>query len=238
MNYKNIYQDFIDEGSRLLDETQSLLSDYQINKQYGFTGPNSANLGSDYSELWKLDSVIDDYNNWKHNIVKFLAKEPQAQNANFSFSQNDGIPQKYQLTNLTREMYLELGSILKNELKTKTIILNELKNLQDKTEKIVLLIDKERRAVQREDTDTKYTFRLKSGQNKRFEYLIKILEESKISGEALKDYNDTGSIQNVSKEIQKINKTLNKVLNLTNNIIINPNHSGYEINEKYILKLI
>lgn len=238
MNYKNSYQDFIDEGSRLLDETQSLLSDYQINKQTFFSGPNSTNLGSDYSELWKLDNVIDDYNNWKHNIVKFLAKEPQAQNAHFSFSQNDGIPQKYQLTNLTRETYLELGSILKNELKTKTKILNELKNLHDKTEKIILLINREKMTVQREDTNIKYTFSIRNGQNKRFGYLIKIIQESNVSGEELKDYNNTGSLQNVSKEIKKINTTLNKMLNLTNDIIINPNHSGYEISEKYILKLI
>lgn len=121
-------------------------------------------------------------------------------------------------------------SFLKTDL-SKPILRSIYKN----NEVIILQINEEKKEVTRKDNfKFKHSFRKPSGINKRFEYLIKIHHSPKISGYDL----GSPSLQNISKEINKLNKKLGGSLKLSDDLIINEGNSGYEINPKYKIEFI
>ena len=72
------------------------------------------------------------------------------------------------------------------------------------------------------------------GINKRFGYLIKIHQNPKISGTDL----GSATLQNLSKEIRELNETFKEKLKLPDELIINNDNSGYEINRRYFIEFI
>jgi len=117
--------------------------------------------------------------------------------------------------------------------------LKEIKTKIDETlgvEKIILQISEERKEIMRKnDNRFKHSFRKTLGINKRFGYLVKICKNPKISGYELCG---SATLQNLSKEIKKINYVVKNKLKLLDELIINEGHSGYEINNKYKIEFI
>lgn len=122
--------------------------------------------------------------------------------------------------------------------------LKEIKTKIDEAsgvEKTILQISKERKEIMRKDNHKfKRSFRSPQGKNKRFEYLIKIYDNPKISGRDLEPDPDLigKKLQNLSKEIRKMNGSFKNKLNLPDNLIVNESNSGYEINSKYYFEFI
>ncbi len=73
-------------------------------------------------------------------------------------------------------------------------------------------------------------FRKTGGKNKRFEYILKIAQGSKMAASKL-----NSNFQTLSKEIDEINNRIEIDLALTKRFIVNDKNSGYEINERYYL---
>ena len=102
-------------------------------------------------------------------------------------------------------------------------------------EKIILQIDEKRKEIMRKDNNEfRHSFRRALGINKRFGYLIKIHQNPKISGTDL----GSATLQNLSKEIRELNETFKEKLKLPDELIINNDNSGYEINRRYFIEFI
>lgn len=94
----------------------------------------------------------------------------------------------------------------------------------------IFVIDEDKKEIFRKDNKRfNYIFR-KSSKNKRFEYLINVYHNPQISGY---DLAKGGSLQNLSKEIRKINDILKIKLKLSEEFILNDDNTGYKINDKY-----
>ncbi len=101
--------------------------------------------------------------------------------------------------------------------------------------KIILEIHKKSKTISKdsEGVNLSCPFRRTNGKNKRFEYIVKLAQNTKIAGSKL----SSTSAQNISMEIKKINKRLLDKLDLTKNVIKNHDNSGYEI-DRDIYELI
>jgi hypothetical protein len=101
---------------------------------------------------------------------------------------------------------------------------------QEENNLILLKINKENKTITRNSgrKNLVCAFRKVSGKNKRFEYVVNLVKsETKISGSKLSNT----SAQNISTELEKINKKLKEDLDLIEDFIKNENNSGYEINK-------
>jgi len=118
--------------------------------------------------------------------------------------------------------------IQKDEVKCflKEYLNNNKEEFSDNINKITLKINKNKMEVSKDNSLCVCPFR-KNSKNRRFEYIL-ILAKSRTKIGASKLSNK--SIQSTSSEIDKINERLKKDLDLTENIIVNNQNSGYEIN--------
>lgn len=115
-----------------------------------------------------------------------------------------------------------------NKFKPSSNIMEKIENAKN-----IFIINEERKEIFRKDKKKfKYTFR-KSNKNKRFEYLIKIYHNPKVSGY---DLAGVGKLQNLSKELRTINDTLKNKLKLSEDFILNDNNTGYQVNDKYYIE--
>lgn len=122
----------------------------------------------------------------------------------------------------------------KTEKILKMDILKAPKKFQsDEEKKIRLHINVQRKEIKRVDNEFKHSFLKAMGINKRFEYLIAICKNPQISGN---DLRGRATIQNLSKEIKKMNVALRDKLFLGDDLIVN--NGGYEINNKFIVEFI
>lgn len=129
------------------------------------------------------------------------------------------------MNNRTIETYI----YIKGRPETCSIINSFLEKIEDN--KITLAInEKIKKITQKSNPKLSFSFRLYGGKNKRFEYLLIIAGNERISGKEL-DPNITP--QALSGEIREINNNLKKALKLKNEIIINNNNSGYEANKDF-----
>lgn len=103
--------------------------------------------------------------------------------------------------------------------------------------KIALEINKEEKSVRNMVNNKTYAFRKSGGKNKRFDYLVAIVNNSKkVAGRKL---SPDITAQALSGEIDKINENIKSSLDLVEKIIINDNNSGYGKNENaYIFNFI
>lgn len=102
--------------------------------------------------------------------------------------------------------------------------------------KIILKINTEKKIITRESENKifEYSFRKANGKNKRFEYVVKIVQNPKIGAKEL----NNKSYQTTSSEIGEINNIIKDKLKLVEDLIINDGNSGYEINNKYGIDFI
>lgn len=107
-----------------------------------------------------------------------------------------------------------------------------IKSIDKNNGNIILQISEERKEII--CNKFKHSFRKATGANKRFEYLIKIYKNPKIGGSDL----GSSTLQNVSKELKKLNVIIKNKLKLSDDLIINNGNSGYEINNKYKIEFI
>lgn len=71
-----------------------------------------------------------------------------------------------------------------------------------------------------------------SSKSERFKYIEKIIQHGKISGKQLRG---SKTFQALSTEISEINKRLRKELNISRDVVVNSDNSGYTIDEIYEL---
>lgn len=164
------------------------------------------------------------------SIVDFLKENGIEIEVTYDF---DSFPIPREVAYINNETIARIKSGSVKDLQDKIRILKE--TFSDGDEKIVIQIDEEKKEVMLKDKPKlKHSFRKTHGINKRFEYLIKIHQIPKIGG------SDLGSktLQNVSKEIKKLNEKLGGSLKLSDDLIINKDKTGYEINPKYKFEFI
>lgn len=112
----------------------------------------------------------------------------------------------------------------------------EINKILESNKNITLQINENmQEVILKNNKKFKHSFRKTRGTNKRFNYLVRIYNNPKISGHNL---SKGTSLQNISKEIKIINNTLKDKLKLLDELIINNESSGYEINSKYVIEFI
>lgn len=139
------------------------------------------------------------------------------------------------------EKYLSFG-VIKDDIILITgyqreILIEYLDKINGRNKKkIILKINTDKKIITRdcENKVFEYSFRKAKSKNKRFEYVIKIVQNSKIGAKEL----NSKSYQTTSSEIREINNALKDKLKLVENLIVNHENSGYEINNKYGITII
>lgn len=134
--------------------------------------------------------------------------------------------------------YLSSGGKLYNNTsikKSALVVIDDLiETLKEKVKddnKTTLKINKKNKTISKDSSGENIVcvFRKVNGKNKRFEYIVKLAQNEKISGSKLSNT----SSQNISTEITKINLRLIDNLDLTHDVIKNDDNSGYEIDRNF-----
>ncbi|HNW71679.1 MAG TPA: hypothetical protein PKZ36_00285 [Candidatus Paceibacterota bacterium] len=143
------------------------------------------------------------------------------------------------------EKYFLILEIINWKLYKKNLLsflqINKLKLSSNDTKKIdngniILMIDEVKKEIFRKDNNKFiHRFRKTHGKNKRFEYIINIYNNPKIGGS---DLAKGGTLQNLSKEINNLNKKIKTELRLSEKIIVNDDNTGYQINDKYNIEFM
>jgi len=237
------YKKLIEKGSDFLTTAQKILESYKKESGNSFTvypRHNGGRLGGHYHDVnqSELSMLLSNYHEWVKDIIEFIETTNEDKIEISYFKDTDNIPKDlYEVNNESRP---ELIKDIVGEVRNKN---NKLRELYSKStlrgkEKIILQINTARMELKRKDEDeVKISFRLKDGENKRFKYLVEIAENPKVSGKSLIELANTANLQNLSKEIGKLNKYISTNLDIESDLIVNDNSSGYKIDDKYSVEI-
>ncbi len=232
VNETKKYNNLIESGLELLSKAQSYIDTFDHNRVYG---------PSDLEEVSSSFDIVEEYHNWVKSIIKFYKSDDDKDKILTSFFKEvDGVPT---LDWLEDNHYMEgdpmpasIATSILTEGKKKLEYIRKIYGTENvgNDKKIILLVNKKTNEITVKDKNhLKHSFRRTYGINKRLGYLIKIYKTPKIGGAVLAG---TPKLQNISKELKKINADLMEDLDLQDNVIMNDNNSGYYINPKYIFE--
>lgn len=227
------YDDLMDRGLKLISEAHNIIEKY-------------TDKYKDEKVIYKkgicFDIVVMEYHKWVNDTKQFFETSFRNKVEASFFGVIDSVPS---FDWLNDNWYLDVDFISKGtpfniikEVNKKLERIRNIYNKENKNKKIILQIKKERFEIIKKDSGFSYSFRKIEGNNKRFKYLIKIKEKPQISAKDLMEHSDTKTMQNLSKEISKLNEIIKKKLNIEDQLILNKNNTGYEINEKYEIEFI
>lgn len=189
-------------------------------------------LGKNFHDQENLENIVDVINNDIQNDQHTLFLLPDVIYEGQKVHQEYILKKSGYIKKIDMPEYRRFFIFNIDELK------KYMKENSSKTQdnKIKLTIDSKNKTISKtlRDGEIVYNFRKFDGKNKRFEYLIKIVQNKKIGASKL----SKTTYQNISSEISNINKNIKTELKLKENLITNKGNTGYEINKSFDIELI